>query len=163
MSKVLAPIKRWTVQHERVIHLHIVQKSNSEIAEETGLTKTRVSQIIVDPKGQEIVAGFIGKMREMTLINLDDGLITLAQTGMEKIAETINAEFLLGSESKKHQDRLAMDLIKLVKGESANQVEQERPLDAGMSKRLIEALESSLEVDRIIQESKEASFKEITS
>ncbi|MEE8114711.1 MAG: hypothetical protein V3T23_10190 [Nitrososphaerales archaeon] len=163
MSKALAPIKRWTVQHERVIHLHIVQKSASEIAEDTGLTITRVSQIIVDPKGQEIIAGFIAKMREATLINLDDGLITLAVKGMERIAETMNAEFPLGGDAKKHQDRLGLDLIKLIKGDVTNQTEVERPLDAGMSKRLIVALEASVEVDRIIQETKEASFTEVES
>lgn len=147
----LAPIAKWSVEHEEIVALHIGRWSNEDIAKKMGKTPVRISQILSDPKARELINAAGLRIRTLMMENLEEGLAVLAVKGMARIAETLNIEFVPGTDAKKHQDRLALDLIKLVKGDE-NQVGDAPPLDADMSKRLIEALEDATAADRLIEE-----------
>ncbi len=145
--KGVAPIKRWSVAHEQIVHLHIGRWTNEALAKHFGLSIVRISQILADPKARAIVDDMVGRLRAKMEENFEDGLLVLATSGMRRIADTINyTEFVLGSPAKMHQDRLSLDLIKLVKGDSGKLEENAPPLNEALSTRLIEALEESNKV-----------------
>ena len=162
----LAPIVHWTVKHEQVVAMHIGGMSNEEIAANIKIkgknpSLVRVSQILSDPQARQTIGKAIMQIRGQMMENLDDGLIVLAQTAMKRMAETINfPDFLLGSDEKRHQDRLSLDLVKLVYGNNQNQAEDAPPLNEALSKRLIEALEQSNAADELI---KEAQFEVVAN
>jgi len=154
----LAPIVRWTVKHEQIVAMHIGGMDNEEIASNIVIKSknpsvVRVSQILSDPKARRIINEAMMKVRAQMMESLDDGVAALSITAMKRIAETINfPDFVLGSDAKKHQDRLSLDLVKLVYGNRDSGLEDAPPLDAAMSKRIVEALEASAAVDELIQE-----------
>ncbi len=152
MANTLAPIAKWTIQHEQIVALYIGNMGVGDIARAKKMTQARISQILDDPQARRIINEAMMKVRSQMMENLDDGLAALADTAMRRMAETINfEEFVLGSDAKKHQDRLCLDLIKLVKGDQI-QAENIKPLDEDMSRRLIEALEDSKAANELIQE-----------
>jgi len=153
----LAPIVRWTVQHEQVVAMHIGGMSPEEISANIKIkgknpSVVRISQIISDPQARRIINEAMLKVRSQMMENLEDGVAVLAITALKRIAETINfPDFILGSDEKKHQDRLSLDLIKLVRGDQA-QVTEAPPLNEDLSRRLIEALEDSHAADELIRD-----------
>ena len=151
----LAPIKRWTVEHERIVAMHIGGMDNKEIARISSKTKkiseVRVSQIISDPQARKTIYEAIMKVRSQMMENLDGGLAVLADLGLKRMKETLDWEFVPGSNGKHHQDRLALDIAKLVVGDRT-QVESAPPLDTALSERLIEAIEASNAAEELIRE-----------
>lgn len=152
MANTLAPIKRWTIQHEQIVAMRIGGMEVVDIAKVKKFTQARISQVLDDPQARRIINEAMMKVRSQMMENLDDGLAALADTAMKRMADTINfPDFVLGSDAKKHQDRLCLDLIKLVKGDSI-QAESAKPLDENLSRRLIEAIEQSNAAEELIQE-----------
>lgn len=151
----LAPIAKWTIMHEQIVAMHIGgggRISHEAIAKQFDLTPVRVSQILSDVQARRIINEAMQKVRSQMMTNLTDGLAVLADTALKQMAVTINfPDFVIGSDAKKHQDRLCLDLIKLVKGDVA-QTEAVPPLNEEWSRRLIEALEDSNAADELIQE-----------
>ena len=158
----LAPIKRWTVEHERIVAMHIGGMDNKEIARISSKTKkiseVRVSQIISDPQARKTIYEAIMKVRSQMMENLDGGLAVLADLGLKRIKETMDWEFVPGSNGKHHQDRLALDIIKLLKGDGI-QGEEAPPLNEELFNRLTEALEDSNAAEGLIRE---ATYVEVT-
>jgi hypothetical protein len=111
MSK-LAPIKTWKAQHDAVIAMHLSGKKNIAIADELDLTPVRVSQIINDPQGQRIIedAKKVFKLRLQE--ELGDRMLVLAELGSKRLLETMDEEFVPGSDAKKHQDNKAVDILR---------------------------------------------------
>lgn len=141
----LAPIKKWKVEHERVVHLHIMGWGNEEIGEEVGYTKVRVSQILQDPKAAEIINEVRTAMRKRLKAEIKEGLSHLAAKSVDRLKETMDQDFQPGSPPKHHQDKIGIDLLK-----GTGWLDQERedsgadtrpPLDPELSERLVSALE----------------------
>ena len=152
-NKSLAPIVRWSTEHETIVALHIGQKSNEEIAKYLKRTPVHISHVLSDPKAREIIHTAALKIRSLMMDSLVDGLAELASSGLKRIKETIDfPDFDPGSDAKKHQDRLAFDLAKLVYTNNTEAIEQELPLDAAMAKRIAEAIEASTAADELIKE-----------
>jgi len=132
--------------------MHIGGVSVEQIAKIKKKTQPRISQIIADPQARRIINEAMLKVRSQMMENLDSGLAVLVEKGMKQLAKTINFDdFEPGSDGKKHQDRIIIDLIKLVKGDAV-QTETVIPLDADMARKLTEALEDSKAANELIQE-----------
>ena len=152
MANSLAPIAKWTIQHEQIVAMYIGGMLVGDIAKAKRMTQARISQILDDTQARRIINEAMLKVRAGMMENLDSGLAVLADKAMQQMAKTINYdEFELGGDGKKHQDRLCFDLIKLVKGD-AIQTESVKPLDREMSERLLEALEDSKAASELIRE-----------
>lgn len=145
-GKGLAPIVKWTPLHENVVHLHCCTWPNEKIADKLEITPQRVSQILSDPKAQAIIKAVIMRQRDMMMGEVGDGLLALAHKGIKRIAETIDEDTEVGTRAKVHQDRMSLELVKLV---STNKEEEkkERSLSESLAKRLVAALEKTNEVD----------------
>jgi hypothetical protein len=164
-SSSLTPIAKWTVEHEQIVALHIGRWSNEKIAKHFDKSSARISQILSDPQALGIIKEVSLRIRARMIEALEEGLADLAIKGMHQIAKTINFDdFVLGSDAKKHQDRLSLDLIKLVQGENSS-TENVPPLDTALSKKLIAAIEESNNADRLAANEliREAQFTEVTS
>ncbi len=154
----LAPIARWTIKHEQVVAMHIGGMDNGQIAANITIkgknpSVVRVSQILSDPQALRIINEAMMQVRSEMMENLDDGLAALAVTAMARIRETIDfPDFILGSDEKRHQDRLSLDLVKLVYSNNSNEIGDAPPLDAALSKRIAEAIEASNAVEELIRE-----------
>jgi len=153
----LAPIVRWTVKHEQIVSMHIGGMSNEEIAAAIKIkgknpSVVRVSQILGDPQALRTIHEAILLVRSQMTEDLDGGLAVLAMTAMKRIAETINFEFFPGTDEKKHQDRLSLDLVKMVYSNNQDTTEEAPPLNEALSERIVEALEASKAADELILE-----------
>ena len=95
------------------------------------------------PQGQEIRVEFFRSLREKMKESISSNLLLLAQTSLLRIAQTLNEEELLvQSGSKRHQDRVALSVLKLVQDREGD-VKEVPPLDHEQSERLIRALEAA--------------------
>ena len=163
-------IKNWKVQHDTVVSLHISGYSNKKIAVATGLTEVRVSQVINDPLAKDIIRGVQKSLRMKMEEDIGDKLIVLAEEGAARIGETIEAEFLLGSDQKKHQDNVSIQVLKgtgfLSREFALGETASRPPLDEMLAERLVTALEKSNEAARggeIISEAIEVPFEVVES
>ena len=157
MSSV-AIIRRWTPKHEEVVQLHVMGLTNTEIESKTKYKSARVAQIIADPTARRLIESVVARMRERMIEDIDGGLLDLSIDALKRLAETIKyEEFTPGSEAKKHQDNLSLNLLKgvgfLGNGRNSEEDrERESPLNTALSTRLIVALEEANEADSIRRE-----------
>lgn len=158
-GKSLEPIKNWTPTHDAVVMLHVALKSNKEIAVMVDLSVQRVGQILNDPIGKRLVAEHQQELRKKLSEDVTDGLASLCVRAVEILRETLEIDGLThGSDFKKHQDNLAMQLLKgkgHLGGEKVGGDQEGSPLSAKLAERLVVALERSNEAERLAQESKE--------
>ena len=153
MSTTLAPIKKWSTKHEMVVHLHVAQYSNTAIAEKMGITPVRVSQILADPQAKQIIRAVQANLRKQMETSVEDRLVLLADESVNRIADTITfRDFPLGSDAKKHQDNIAMGVLKgvgFLPGAKEGEGEPEKKLPQALAERLLLALDASNEASRI--------------
>ncbi len=161
-SNTLAPIVKWTVEHDQIVAMHVSQFSNEEIARKFDKTPVRISQILNDPQALRLLKEVSDRIRAKMLESVDDGVAALAVLGLKRMKETLDFDdFVLGSDAKKHQDRLSFDLAKLIYTNKDGQVEDAPPLDAASFDRLTKAIEASNEADAADKLIKEAQFVEV--
>ena len=153
MSTALAPIKKWKILHEMIVHLHIAQYSNEAIAEKLDVTPVRVSQVLSDPQAKQIIRAVRNNLRQTLMDGVEGELVLLADESVKRIGETLRYdEFMLGSDAKKHQDSLAMGVLKgvgFLPGEQENGKGTEKKLSPALAERLITALEASNDVEKL--------------
>lgn len=142
----LPAIKHWLPKHEVVVQLKIARWKNEAIAEEVGLTKERVSQILSDPRARAIVRARNHQIREDMGKSIGGRLLKLADKSVKRIEETMDQSFdpSENSEMKRHQDNLGLKLLQGVGylgGEEKK--EGERKLDGEMGSLLLKALKKS--------------------
>jgi hypothetical protein len=165
MATAIAPIKKWKVQHEMIVHLHIAGYPAAAIAEKLGVTPVRVSQVLCDPQAKQIIRGVKNNLRQTLMDSVDDELVLLAEESVKRIGETLRYEdFSLGSDAKKHQDNLAMGVLKGVgflpgEQEGIGKAVQ-KSLEPALAARLISALEASNEAEQIRQGTAETEIME---
>lgn len=152
-TTVLAPIKFWKPWMTSVIIKHIAGVSHEAIASEFPskkdptkfLSTQRISQIINDPHGQQMIRGLESRLKEKMTSDIETGLLSLAEKGVKRLAETMDEDFTPGGDGKKHQDHVAMHLTKnFVPGEKeAVQRNAAPPLDSKLAERFISAMENA--------------------
>lgn len=158
-----APIQKWAPHHERIVRLHIAGMENKEIADVVGLTDVRISQVLNDPHAQRLIRQAILNIRRRAEEDIETGLVLMAEKAKDRLRETIDAEFLLGSKAKKHQDDVALSLLKgtgfLSKDFGGPSTEAGERLDKALVEKLTDALEKSNRVVEEAQDVVEADFE----
>lgn len=133
--KPLVPIKNWKPWMTKVVILHMARMPHCEIAKQftytrkdgtvRELTVVRISQIINDPQGQQMIRGMNAQVKESMLSDIGDGMVVLAHKSMERLKETLEYTVPAGTDAKKHQDHVALQLTKNItlgaSGETENQ------------------------------------------
>ncbi len=162
-------IKNWSLKHEAVVQMRLAGWPVPDIAKECRYSKVRVSQILGDPKAKLVVAETIERLRRKSEEQLEGKIIALSGDALDRLGETIRHEdFLLGSDAKKHQDNLSLGFLRGagvlngMENGARDTVEKKAPIDASLSKRLVEALEESNKADklRILKVREDAKEKE---
>ena len=152
----LAPIAKWEPWMDLVVGLKLMQWSNGDIAKRVKKTSSRVSQILNDPIAKAAIRETAERIRAKMQEDVDDVLLDLCVPASERIRETIEAEdFLPGSDAKKHQDRLSMDLLKgvgFLPGATQSDGKVVEQISETVLKSYSDALKISAEADRIRDE-----------
>ena len=118
------------------------------ICKELGRSNDFVSHAINSPQGRELKEEFIKKIRERSIALVSDKVVSLTNLALEQLEKTLECEdFLLTSSHKRHQDRMAISLLRISVGMLEERAKPDAaPLDNAMSRKLIEALEKSNKV-----------------
>lgn len=152
----LAPIVNWSPTHEYVVSLHIMGNSNKRIATAVGLSEVRVSQILHDPEAQKLIHRAKLSMRQKMSEDIEGRLVVAAEASVGRIEETLDAEFIPGSDGKKHQDGVALSILKgtgfLSKDFSGEGEAKRPPISSSQAERLISAMEKANEARQLAHE-----------
>jgi hypothetical protein len=152
-----APIVNWLPKHDMVVALHVGMQSTAEIAQLVGYTSTRINQILNDPTGKAKIREAQESLRERLSAQIEDGLVAICVKALQNVRETIELEGLAyGSDFKKHQDRLSVEVLK-----GRGFLDKERPtrdapaIDPILVKRLADAMEKSNQAADFLQKERE--------
>lgn len=153
-----APIKRWKPWMTKIVIMHMAGYSNEAISHEFPskhnpekfISVVRVSQIISDPQGQQMIKGMNVQVKNNMMSELESGMLVLAHKGMGRMAETLDEKFTPGSDAKKHQDNLSLNIAKnFVVGEAEARKASSPQLPAEVLNRFSAALEKVAQVREI--------------
>jgi hypothetical protein len=156
-GEYLAPIQHWSFSHEEIVYLHLLKRSNLEIAEMTGYTPARISQILLDPQAKALIESAKQGFREKMFNEIGDRIAMLANLSLDNIEATVNAPFVPGTRAKEHQDKLGLELLSIIgygkkSGTGANVTPNKSEDEPRFTKegedRLIRAIERSDEARR---------------
>ena len=144
----LQALDRWTLEHETAVFLHLSGRTMVYICNELGRSNDFVSHAINSPQGRELKEEFIKKIRERSIALVSDKVVSLTNRALEQLAKTLDCDdFILTSSHKRHQDRMAISLLRISVGMLEERAKPDAaPLDNAMSRKLIEALEKSNKV-----------------
>lgn len=129
--------------------MHLQGKKNFEIADELGITPTRVHQVLKDPSAQMMIQRFRREVRKKAHDDIETRMSELGVQAIENIALTIETEAQAGSRFKKHQDDVSFKLLdRLGYTPRSDRAPDEggMKLDRDLSERLVAALEQTSEV-----------------
>lgn len=152
-------IRKWRPKYEMIVQLSITGMSNKALAEKFNLHEVRISQILNSPQAKLIQARTVALVKEIMLESVQDDLASLAVESVRRIGQTLRYEdFVLGTDAKKHQDNLALGVLKgtgFLNGES-NEDDKKKPapLTESLMARLTAALEKSNEAAEIQNQAK---------
>lgn len=156
----LAPMKFFKFKHDRIILMHLQGLKNYEIAEELGITPTRVHQVLKDPSAQMQIQRFRREIQKKAHTHIETRMTELGEAAIENIALTLEADAQAGSRFKKHQDDVSFKLLDRI-GYSPR---SDRAIDEGgiqmdrdMQERLVLALEQT-ETVHAFDEAEEAEW-----
>jgi hypothetical protein len=157
-GKKKASIKKWSPKHDLIVQLHVSLHSPEEISAMVGCSSGRVLQVLSDPKGKKLVQLAQGRLREKLSAEVEDGLVSICVKALDNIRETIELEGLVhGSDFKKHQDRLSLDVLKgrgFLNKDGVSQDAVRGPINENMAERLIKAIEKSNEASDLIAQTR---------
>lgn len=141
-------LKKWKPHHEMILSLHLQGKSNGEIAKIVDMSETSVSTTISSEQGQRIIRAANRRIRRAWEEDLEGKIRLMKKTALERIEDTLNSDFALGSDAKHHQDKIAMDYLKSTKTLAFDETNDPGLANAGAEviKMLAEALEKANEV-----------------
>ena len=159
----LAPMKFFKFKHDKIIIMHLQGMKNYEIADELGLTPTRVHQVLKDPSAQMQIQKFRAEMRKAIHVDIEGRMTELGTAALENIAQTIEVKIEPGARAKKHQDDVSLKLLDRL----GYTPRTDRTIDEGgirmdrdMQERLVTALEDTENV-HAFDEAEEAEWMEV--
>jgi len=147
MSSII-PIKNWKPRHENIVMLHIGGWSNEAIAEYVKITPQRVYQVLQTHQAKALIATHLERVREQFGTEISDKLLNLAKLSVDRIEETLDQAFIPGTDAKKHQDRVSLDLLKgkgFLNGADPDEVDRTQKVPASLLDRFTSALEKANE------------------
>ncbi len=151
-------IKKWTPKHQEVVDFHIMGKGRNEISRLTGYTEQHVGNIINSSHGKQLIQEHLDRMKELMEHDIEHRMVKLAEQSVERLGETLDIQFVPGTDAKKHQDNVALQLTKGYRGgRGDSEVGDERVLTHGLAKELVSALKKANDAEERLKdmESKE--------
>jgi len=114
MSTGTRVVNVWTEKKMRAIMLHLQGFKSHEIGTQLGMKATTVRNYLNDPKLAEIIASYrkaiIAKLSETVALRLQ----RLGEMALEKIEQTLEADFMIGTKPKEHQDKMSLRVIEML-------------------------------------------------
>jgi len=169
MSSVPA-LKNWKPRHENVVMLHLGGWNNIAIANYTRMTPERIYQILQTPQAQALIASQMDRIRERFGSDVSDKLLKLTEISVNRVSETLEQDFIPGTDAKKHQDKVALEIMKgkgFLNGADPSAVNHEQKVSVSLLEKFTNALERANEAkslhtgDNDSEAIEEASFEVI--
>lgn len=159
--------RNWTHRYDKIVFLKIQGWDHTQIAEEVGLSVTRVNVVLNSQPGKDRTAEWQARLKDHVLSTIEEDLLSLGKQAVVNIADTINAEVSMKSRAKKHQDQVSFEVLARI---GFNKMEK-KVTDAGsgiaglqpeLQERIAKALEKSDEATRIYEmPAQDAEFEEV--
>lgn len=139
--------------HEQIILLHLSGLKNVDIATALGISDQTVSNILGDEKAMELIAVGKENIKKNLLAGIDDKLVLLAHKSLSNLEKTVNADIPVKHRAKIHQDRVGVDLLKMLGyGEGPKEDSDKKTITPELANRLTTALERAEKVREIVIE-----------
>lgn len=107
-------IQNWKPLHDQVVQLHIAGVQNQVIAEIFGLTQERISQILHDPIGRQLIRLGQQRLRETIGRSIEDRLLILADRSIDNLRLTVEQDGVdVTSSFKRHQDSVGFKILEM--------------------------------------------------
>lgn len=149
----------WKPEYSLVCQLKATgQWSNEKIAEYFGRTQAWVSQILNTRQGKAELEAIRERMVRAFEESVQGRIARILDVGVDKLAVTVDEDFIPGSDAKKHQDNVILTVLKgtgYLAGEREGDGKKgpEGNLTPRLASRLVAALEKSNEADEIYKNS----------
>ena len=141
----------WPLRNDQIVLSVLGGRDREEVAEEHGLTHQQISNIVNDPRAQEIISAARARIKEVLLEDIEDQLDLSAQLSLKVIRRTLEADISPVHKAKSNQDRVALKLLAgrgFLRTESRDG-EQGLQMSADQHKRLLEGMEKAMRVRAI--------------
>ena len=153
----------WLPIHEEVVAFHMVGWELAKISEVTGLPQVRIQEVINSPTAQELLATVRANVRRRVLETIEDRLVGMGELAMMNLNETLQATHLPGTTPKRHQDKISLEVLKMVREQNGNlaSLGGMNSLTPESQGRLVEALKLTRQIDSDFLDREEL-FKDLT-
>lgn len=138
--------------HEQIILLHLANLKNNDIAEALGCSEQTVSNILGDEKAMELIAAGVENIRRNLTTKIDNKLLMLASKSIDNLEKTVNADIPVRHRAKIHQDKIGVDLLKMLGYGEQQKEETKNNITPELANRLTNALERAEKVREIVVE-----------
>jgi hypothetical protein len=146
-------VVKWKPKHDQVVAYHLMGYTNNHIAELCEYEREHVSRILNDPRAIKAIRTGRYRFMERAHAEIGERIVHLADVGVKKMRETVDADFTAGSPAKMHQDRVTFALLDRIgygKTSAGNQTDSGIKLSQEGEKNLISAIEKANEAREIV-------------
>ena len=144
----------WKPIHDQVVMLYLAGYGNIEIGTALGLTPEHVGQLILDPRARALIQKGRNSIVNGVMQEIDTKLVGLARKSLDNLERTVNAVIPVRHPAKRHQDKVGVDLLKMIgygsESGSARGQDSGSQMSPEAIDRLSRALERSEKVRQII-------------
>lgn len=142
-------LQTWSPRHDLAVALHLSGKKNVDIARVLEWTPEHVSIVLRQPQAKAMVERAQRRMRETTQEAITERLLELSEKAVERLEETLEQTFILGSKSKHHQDNTSLKILQgtgfLAGKKDGEKEEATDKVTATLVERLTASLEKAAE------------------
>ncbi len=146
-------VAKWKPIHDQVVAYHLMGYTNQQIAGLCDYEPEHVSRVLNDPRAIKAIRTGRRRFMEIAHTEIGERIVYLADVGVRKMRQTVDADFDTGSRAKEHQDRVTFALLDRIgygKTSTGGQVESGIRLSEEGEKNLISAIEKANEAREIL-------------
>lgn len=159
----LPVLQNWSPRHDLAVALHLSGKKGVEIAKALDWTPEHVSLVLRQPQAKAMIERAQRRLRETSQEMITEKLLELSEQATERLAETIEQKFILGSKGKHHQDSMSIKILQgtgfLTGKKEGDQEEATDRVTATLVERLTASLEKAAEARTKARDTVEADFE----
>ena len=113
MPKNVNMAQSWSLRNDQIVLLALSGTMNQrELGEAFGISHQQISQILRDPRAEEIITVARTKLQESLVESIEDQLDLASQAAVRVIKRTLEADIAPKHRAKPNQDRVAIATLR---------------------------------------------------
>jgi hypothetical protein len=160
---VSTSLTQWTTLHDQAVTLHLVGWKPDQIAETLDQSVGWVVEVVKSDRAMALSKQLQKRVRTRLLESLEDQMVGLGELAVMNLKETMQSHVEVGTPEKRHQDKMSLEILKLLKSSDALNELMNRAsggFSKELEKRLATALELSNQIDQMMSDKHEV-FREL--